>query len=329
MPSNEIKYYNLVVTPAPHIHDGTSYSRAMYAYIIALIPAALYAVSVYGMHAARVMGVAIASSMISELVIQKLFKKPVSISDGNALLMGLLMAFILPPSVPWWLVVVGCFFSILVGKQIFGGKGGNTFHPVLLGWVTLRFSWTDYINYSYGSINYNLNFSIEYPLHILKKIGTAGIAGLNYMDMFLGKQVGGVGASAVLLIMIGGLFLIALGIISWRIPVSYIAGVAATALVFWLANPQKFADPIFHIVVGNVMIGAFFFATDYSSSPANKLAMLIFGFGCGFFTVIFRILSNNPNGVFFAILFMNILFPLLDKIRPSVPGKVKHEVKDT
>ena len=328
MPSNEIKYYNLVVTAAPHIHDGTSYSRAMYTYIVALIPAAIYAVSVYGMDAARVIAVAIASSMISEYVIQKLFKQPVSIADGNALLMGLLMAFILPPSVPWWLVVAGCFFSILVGKQIFGGKGGNTFHPVLLGWVTLRFSWVDYINYSYGSINYHLNFSVEYPLHILKKVGVSGIAGLKYIDLLLGKQVGGLGSSAVLLILIGGLFLIARGVISWRIPLSYLAGVAATASVFWLANSGKYADPIFHIVAGNAMIGAFFFTTDYSSSPANKTAMLIFGFGCGFFTVIFRILSDNPNGVFFAILFMNILFPLLDKIRPSVPGKVKDEVKD-
>ncbi|OHD68084.1 MAG: hypothetical protein A2W19_01680 [Spirochaetes bacterium RBG_16_49_21] len=325
MPSSEIKYRNLVISSAPHIHEGRSYSGAMYTFIIALLPAVIFAISRYGMDAARVIAVSIASAMASEYIIQKLFRKPVAINDGNALLMGLLMAFILPPSVPWWLIVVGCFFSILVGKQIFGGRGGNTFHPVLLGWVTLRFSWADYINYSYGAINYTLNFSVEYPLHVLKKSGAAAVSGLNYLDLFLGNQVGGTGASAVLLILIGGLFLIARGVISWRIPFSYLAGVAATASVFWLADSAKYADPLFHIVVGNVMIGAFFFATDYSSSPANKTAMLIFGFGCGLFTVLFRILSNNPNGVFFAILFMNILFPLLDKIRPAVPGKVMKE----
>lgn len=321
MPSSEIKYYNLVVTSAPHVHAGTTYAGAMYTIVFALMPAAIYAIHIYGIDAARVMSVSIASAMASEYIIQKLFRTPATIDDGNALLMGLLMAFILPPSVPWWLIVVGCFFSILVGKQIFGGRGGNTFHPVLLGWVALRFSWADYINYSFGAINYNLNFPIEYPLHVLKKSGAAAIANLNYLDLFLGKQVGGIGASAVWLILIGGLFLIARGIISWRIPFAYIAGVAATAAVFWLADGSRYADPLFHIIVGNVMIGAFFFATDYSSSPVNKTAMLIFGFGCGVFTVIFRILSNNPNGVFFAILFMNIFYPLLDKIRPSVPGK--------
>ncbi|MBN2160168.1 MAG: RnfABCDGE type electron transport complex subunit D [Spirochaetes bacterium] len=325
MPSNEIRYHNLVVSHAPHAHDGSSFSGAMYTFIAALAPAAVYAVAIYGVHALRVMTLSMAAAMASEFLIQKLFRQPVSVSDGNSMLTGLLFALILPPGVPWWLVVVGSFVAILVGQQIYGGKGGNPFNPVLVGWAAVRLSWGEYINLDYAMINYRLDFSFEYPLSLLRKAGVAGIEGFNYIDLLLGRQVGGMGSSAVLLIALGGIFLILRGHISWRIPASFLAGVAGTALAFWLVSGSLYADPLFHLLTGNIMIGAFFLATEYSSSPVNKTAMVIYGLGCGFLTVLFRSWSNYPDGVFFAILIMNIVNPLLDKIRPAVPGRDKKD----
>lgn len=323
MRPHEIQYYHLVVSPPPHIHAGTSYTLAMYTWAAALMPAAIYAVTLYGMHAVRVMSFSMAGAMCFELIIQKLFKQPVTTHDGTALCTGLLFAMILPPGAPWWLILVGTFIAILIGRQIYGGVGGNPMNPVLIGWAAVRLSWGDYLSFDYAAINYHLPFSYEYPLTLLKKAGTSGIEGFSYLDLLLGKQVGGIGAAAVLLIIIGGLFLILRGVISWRIPASFLFGVAVTSLVFWKVNPNMYADPLFHLLTGNVMIGAFFIATEYSSSPVNKTAMLLYGLGCGVFTILFRAWSNYMDGVPFAILIMNIAAPLLDRIKPAVRAIVR------
>ncbi len=311
----------LIVSSAPHYHSGAKISKTMYTFVIALLPAIVFSISVFGMHSVRVISLAIASAMASEWFIQKLFKRPVTIADGSAFLVGLLFALIIPPSVPWWLVVVGSFLSILIGKQLFGGIGYSPLNPVLVGWAILILSWKDHLNFNITMVNYDLAYSYMYPLALLKKSGVSAISDLNYIDLLMGKQVGGIGATPVLLVLIGGLFLLLRGVVNWRIPLFFLLGTAVTALVFWLKDSAMYADPLFHILTGNVMIGAFFLATDYSSSPVNKTAMALFGIGCGFFTVFFRAWSVYPDGVVFAILIMNLLNPLLDKIRPRIPGK--------
>lgn len=164
MRPHEIQYYHLVVSPPPHIHAGTSYTLAMYTWAAALMPAAIYAVTLYGMHAVRVMSFSMAGAMCFELIIQKLFKQPVTTHDGTALCTGLLFAMILPPGAPWWLILVGTFIAILIGRQIYGGVGGNPMNPVLIGWAAVRLSWGDYLSFDYAAINYHLPFSYEYPL---------------------------------------------------------------------------------------------------------------------------------------------------------------------
>lgn len=313
----------LVVSPAPHYHCGTRISKTMYTFAIALLPAVIFSVCNFGMHSVRVISVAIASAMLSEWIIQRLFKKPITISDGSALLTGLLFALIIPPSVPWWLVVVGCFVSILVGKQLYGGLGYSPLNPVLIGWAIIALSWRDYLNFNIAMVNYDLGYSYMYPLTLLKKSGVSAVSDFSYVDLLIGRQVGGLGAAPVLMVLIGGLFLLLRGIVSWRIPFFFILGTAITASIYWMSDSAKYADPLFHILTGNLMIGAFFLATDYSSSPVNKVGMALFGLGCGFFTVVFRAWSVYPDGVVFAILIMNILNPLLDKIRPEIPGKNK------
>jgi len=317
------KVQKLIVSPSPHIHCGSSITKTMYTFIVALIPAVIFAINSYGLHAARVISLAIAGAMIAEFVIQKIMKRDSSFYDGSALLTGLLLALIIPPSVPWWFVLMGSFISIIIGKQIFGGIGYAPLNPVLVGWAILRISWGDYLNFDIAIINYDLAFSYEYPLSILKKVGASGISGLDIMDLIFGKQSGGLGASAIIWIFLGGVFLLLRGVISSMIPVAFILGVAITSALFWGADSVKYASPLFHIVTGNVMIGAFFLATHYSSSPVNKIPQLLFGFGAGALTIIFRVWGVYPDGVVFALMIMSLLNPILDKITPKIPGLAK------
>jgi electron transport complex protein RnfD len=327
--NSEQRTKNLILSPAPHLHFGTSIRGTMYAIVIALLPVIIFAVYSYGWHAVRVISLGISGAMLWELLIQMAFRRPVTVFDGTAMVSGLVFALILPPSAPWWLIIIGTLVSMLIGKHIFGGSGSNPFNPVLIGWAAITLSWKDYLNFDFAMVNYDMSFAYGYPLSILKKAGVAGLSVFNMdiqniwagkLDLFLGKQMGGLGTVAGYLILIGGVFLILRGIISWRIPFFFFLGVFATSWLFWMVNKESYADPVFHLLTGSVLFGAFFLATDFGSSPVNKTAMALFGFGCGIFTIIFRVWSVYPDAVPFAILIMNMLNPLLDKIRPRVPG---------
>jgi electron transport complex protein RnfD len=307
-----------VISYKPFLHNRSHVSFVHYNILLALLPAAVLGVMHYGMHAARVICLAMAACMLFEAGLQRLFSRPVSITDGSAALTGLLLALILPASAPLWLVLVACAAAILVGKQVFGGLGSNPLNAVLVGWAVIRLSWPDHINLSLALINYDPGFSIKYPLAVLKSAGVKGIADFKLMDLFMGKQAGGIGSGAGLLLVIGGVYLWIRGIISWKIPVFFILGVTVTALLFQAGNGEKYAGPVFHLVAGNVLLGAFFLATDYSSAPNKTWGMLIFGLGCGILTVIFRAWSVYPDGTAFAIIIMNIMTPLLDKVKKGV-----------
>jgi electron transport complex protein RnfD len=261
--------------------------------------------------------------MVAEALMQYAMKRPISLTDGSAALSGLLLALILPASTPWWLVAIGSLVGVVVGKQIFGGLGGYPFNPVLIGWAIIRISWPGHLNFDDVLVNFNLgNIPMEYPLTTLKVSGATELSKFSYLNLFLGKQLGGIGAAATLWLIIGGLFAIVRGYIPWRIPASFILGVFLVSGLYWLVDKTEYANPVFHILTGNVMIGAFFLATDSTTSPVNNWAMVLFGLGCGILTVIIRIYGQYPDGVIFAILLMNMVNPLLDKIRPRVIGKV-------
>ena len=319
MSAPSVKTGSLTLSPAPHVHRGETISTVMYTFVIALLPAVIWSISLYGVHAARVLAMAVACAMAFDWILQKAFRSPVTIGDGSAMLTGLLFALLLPPSVPWWIIVVGVGGTILIGRQLFGGLGGNPFSPALVGWAILRVSWPEYLDFNIAMVHYNVPFSIHYPLDVVRWAGTAGLDIFPTLDLLLGRQVGGMGATPVLLILLGGLLLIVRGVISWRIPLAFLVGVAATAWLFSMQDDTLFASPMFHLLTGNVMLGAFFLSTDPPSSPVGRLPMLLFGLGCGTLTVLFRSWSVHSDGVIFAILLMNILNPLLDKLRPRVP----------
>ncbi len=309
-----MKKSGFIVSFAPHWHCGSSISSTMYSIIIALCPALLYGMYLFGTDAVKVVGLSVFTFVVSEYIIQKLFKKPVTVTDGSAVLAGLLFGMILPPGSPYWLVLVGGFMSMLIGRHVFGGLGSNPFNCVLVGWAMAKISWKYHMNFNLVAARNNLDIITGYPLGILKKAGVAGLDHISIMDLFIGREIGGIGCTSALLLCLGGLFLIYRGVIPWRIPAAFIIGIIVTSLVFNLGDNTKYAGPLFNLFTGATMMGAFFLATDYSSSPVNKASMLIFGFGCGVLTILLRSWSMYEDGTFFAILLMNIVTPFLDNI---------------
>jgi electron transport complex protein RnfD len=256
-----------------------------------------------------------------ELLFNVLMKRPVSIGDGNAALIGLLFGMLLPAATPWWAVVTGTFVAIVIGKLIYGGIGCNPFHPSLVAIAILTLSWGGLMDFDEALLNFDLGFSMLYPLGAVKHFGAAMSADFSAADLLLGQQSGGIGATFGLGLIIGGIYLILRGYIRWEISVSFIVGMFITALIFNLAAPETYAGPVFHLLTGYSLIGAFFLATEDSSSPVNFIPMLIYGFLAGFLAVLIRNKGAFVDGVVLSILMLNVANPLIDKIRPKALGK--------
>lgn len=310
------------VSHAPFWHNGSSVSARSYNIILATLPAVLFGFFTYGMPAVGVVALAVSSAVAWELAFNKIAKRSPSIGDGNAAMIGLLFAMLLPATSPWWLVVTGTFVAVIVGKQIYGGIGGNPFNPVLVGLAILTLSWKDFFDFNEVLVNYDFSYPMAYPLASLKHFGVFAISDFKPAALLMGQQSGGIGAVFGLGLILGGIYLIIRGCIRWEISVSFLAGIWVTALLFNMADPAKYAAPAFHLLTGYTLIGAFFLATEDSSSPVNFIPMLIYGACAGIMTVLIRNVGFYVDGVVFAILLANLINPLLDKIRPKALGKV-------
>ncbi len=312
----------LIVSPAPFWHDGSSIPVRQVHTIAAAIPAVLFGVFLYGLPALGVVCLSVSTAMLWELAANRMTGRAYSIGDGNAALIGLLLAMLMPATVPWWAVIIGTCVALFVGKHIYGGIGGNPFNPALIGYAIIMVSWKGLFDFNAALVNYDFGFNMIYPLAAVKQHGAAAAANYPLCSLLLGMQTGGIGATFGLGLILGGLYLIVRGFIRWEISISFLAGVFITALLFNIANPVKFADPFFHLLTGYTLIGAFFLATDDSSSPVNLIPMLLYGAGAGVMTMLIRNIGAYVDGVVFAVLLFNIANPLLDKIRPKALGKV-------
>ena len=310
-----------VSSHAPYWHNGSSLSAKSRNIMLAALPAVIMGICQYGAPALGVIGLAVSVAMISELVMNIAMKRPVSIGNGNAAVIGLLFAMMLPAGTPWWAVLTGAVVAIVLGKEMFGGIGANPFNPVLVAIALLTLSWKGVMDFDEALVNYDLGFIMNYPLATLKYFGVSAIFDLDPTDLLMGRQSGGIGATFGLGLIIGGVFLILRGMIRWEISASFLAGVFVTALLFNLSDPEQYATPVFHLVTGYTLIGAFFLATEDSSSPVNLVPMLIYGAFAGFLTVLIRNIGAFVDGVVFAVLIMNVASPLLDKIRPKSFGR--------
>ena len=312
----------LIVSHAPFLHDGGRVPERNYNIIVAALPAVVMGCIMFGVPALGVIALSVSSAMMWELAISKLRKSEPAIADGNAALIGLILAMLLPAQVPWWFVITGTFVAVVLGQGIFGGIGGNPFNPAVLSALVLFISWGNYFDFNEAYINYDLAFSPIYPLTALKSFGPDSVANFAPADLLMGKQIGGIGAVFGLGLIVGGLFLIVRGIVRWEISLTFLAGVYITAMIFNMVDPEKFANPMFHLLTGYTLIGAFFLAPEDSSSPVNFVPMLLYGAVGGFMTVLIRNIGAYIDGVLFAVLLINLLSPLFDKIRPKAIGKV-------
>ena len=311
-----------IVSHAPFWHNGSSIPERNVNIILAALIAVIPGIFQYGLSAFAVVSLSVSMAMIWELALNWLTKRPVSIGDGNAALLGLLFSMMIPATTPFWVVIIGTLLVIVIGKHIFGGIGANPFHPVLIGLAIIRISWGEFFDFDQALLNYDLGFHMVYPLAALKAFGTSAIESFSAFDLLMGRQVGGIGATFGIGLILGGTYLIARGFIRWEISVSFLTGTFITAFIFNQVDPSTYAAPLFHMLSGYTLIGAFFLATDDSSSPVNFVPMLIYGLGCGIMTILIRNIGVYPDGVVFAILLMNLANPLIDKIRPKAMGKV-------
>jgi electron transport complex protein RnfD len=310
-----------IVSHAPFWHIGSGVPERNYNAIVAAVPAVLAGLAYFGVPALGVLCLAVSSAIGWEWVYNLAAKRPNTVGDGHAALIGLLFGMLLPATAPYWLVITGTFFAIVIAKQIFGGIGASPFNPAVLAVAILTVSWKTYFDFDAQLLHYNFNFMALYPPAALKAFGPDAITKINLGDLFLGRQVGGIGTTCGLALILGGLYLMARGLMRWEIPIAFIAGLVITASIFHMANASRFAGPMFHLLTGYALFGAFFLATDDSSSPVNTVPMLIYGAAGGIMIMLIRNIGAYPDGTLYAILVINLINPLLDKIRPKAVGK--------
>jgi Na+-translocating ferredoxin:NAD+ oxidoreductase subunit D len=336
----------LYVSSSPHIFVKDSISKIMYTVSITLIPAAIGAVYFFGLRALWIMTIGICTAILTEAGLQLLMKRPVTANDGSALLTGLLLSFNVSAQVPLWMPAVGSFFAIAIGKVAFGGLGFNPMNPALLGRAFLLASWPTHMAVFDKSVPRGGTVSgIDAvtgatPLNIFKQSReilahasdfpiakyTQAHDAINQLydsvdKLFIGRIGGCIGETSALLLLIGATYLLYKRYIGWKIPSSYIGTVALLSWIFGGTEGLFSGDVAFHVFSGGLILGAFYMATDYVTTPVTFKGRILFGIGCGVITVMIRLIGGYPEGVSYSILLMNLVTPALDKwTRPKVFG---------
>ena len=315
---------NFTISPSPHVHGGDSIEKNMYGVLIALVPTFIFSIVFFGLGAILVTLTSVVACLVFEYVIQKyLMKQRPTIWDGSAIITGVLLAFNLPSSLPWWIVVIGALVAIGIGKMSFGGLGNNIFNPALVGRVFLLISFpvqmtTWPVPNGFATADAVTGAT---PLALVKEavkngqaVGDAlSSAGFSTGNLILGNMGGSLGEVAAIGLLLGFAYMLIRKIISWHIPVAIFATVIVFSGILNLADPAQFAGPVFHLFTGGLMLGAIFMATDYVTSPMTHKGMLIYGVGIGLLTVIIRVFGAYPEGMSFAILIMNGFTPLINR----------------
>lgn len=314
----------IIVSASPHVHSARTSQKLMYDVLFALIPVFLVSLYVFGINALIATVAAVVSCVLFEYLIQRyLLKTSVTITDGSALITGVLLAFNLPAGIPVWMIVVGSLVAIGVAKLSFGGLGFNVFNPALVGRVFLLVSFPVEMTLWPTAVENNTTL-----VDAVTGATTLGIIkdGMQFgetmtvisaqlpstTDMFLGITAGSIGEMSAIALLIGGVFLIARKVISWHIPITVLATIAVMTGIFWLIDPELYANPLIHVLSGGAILGAFYMATDLVTSPVTKKGMVIFAIGIGVITVVIRLFGSYPEGISFAILIMNAFVPLIN-----------------
>ena len=309
----------IVVTSAPHVHSPDNVPTAMRDVLIALTPALIAALYFFRLPALLVILACVLSAYAAEIVCLKIMKRESPTKESSAIITGLLLAFCLPPSLPLWMAVLGTLFAIVVAKHLFGGLGQNIFNPALIGRAFLLASFpvamTNWTNPLDG-------LSTASPLGIMKEATGEALPPL--ADIFIGSVSGSIGETSALALLLGGAYLLYRKQIDWRIPGTFLGTVFLLTAVIGGIRGEGLCYPFYHLCAGGLLLGAFFMATDWVTSPVTKLGRILFGIGCGVLVVLIRLKGGYPEGVAYSILLMNVVTPLLDRYtKARVFGRVK------
>ena len=312
----------LIVAPAPHVQSAQSTASIMRDVIVALMPALVVSTVVFGMDVLRVVALSVAACVAFEYLIQRfLVRGPLTVSNGSAAVTGVLLAFNLPASIPWWIVVIGAFVAIAIGKMTFGGLGKNPFNPALVGRVFLLIAYPVQMTSFPMPVNGAFDaLSGATPLAAVKHGAAADVVGVQ--ELLLGNMPGSLGEVAALALLAGFAYLLWRRVIRWHVPVTVLATMAVFAFVYALGKGMTGAAlwqlPLFHVLAGGAILGAVFMATDYSTSPMTVRGGVIFTAGIGVITMLIRLWGAYPEGMSFAILIMNACVPLINKyVKPK------------
>ncbi|MCD6527270.1 MAG: RnfABCDGE type electron transport complex subunit D [Desulfuromonas sp.] len=320
----------LYMSSSPHVHSGETTQDIMRAVIYALLPACVLSIYYFGLEALLVLLLCTAGCLTTEAVCCVLSKRAMTLSDGSAAITGILLALNLPASSPWWLALFGSIIAVTIGKQVFGGLGHNPFNPALVARVVLLISfpvqmtsWTSPTPLGHGLDALTAATPLgEMKTSVMLTGQLPASAHSGFSDYLIGNMAGSIGEVSALAVLLGGLYLLKKKVITWEIPASYLGSVILFGGMFWLIDSQRYPDPLFHLLTGGLLLGAFFMATDMVTTPITRSGMLIFGVGCGVITVLIRLFGGYPEGVSFAILLMNGATPLIDRYtRPKVFGR--------
>ncbi len=312
--------YKLILTSSPHVHSAWSTDKAMKLVILALVPSIASALFFFGIYQILILAVSVFFTVGTEAVIKKIRKRKVTITDGSAIITGLLLGLILPPNFSLASTAIGAVIAIAIGKEIFGGLGYNIFNPALVGRAFLQAAFPVTMT-TWAKPNFAVDsVTSATPLSAYKfdKVVT------QVQPLFVGNIGGSIGETSALAILIGGLFLIFIGVVNYRVPLAMIVGILVFGGVFWVFDPVKFPNPVFHLFAGGFMFGAFFMATDWVTSPITSKGMWIYGLSISLVLVVIRLFGGLPEGVMYSILFMNAFVPLINRYtKPRIFGEAK------
>ncbi|RKX46938.1 MAG: electron transporter RnfD [Verrucomicrobia bacterium] len=314
----------LVVSNSPHIRDNQSINKIMFTVVLAMLPACLAGIWFFGFAALKVLLLCTVSCVVIEEGWNKLMKRASTWKDGSAILTGILLGMNLNAGVPWWVCVLGGVLAIILGKQLFGGLGYNPFNPALVARVGLLIGLPEIMT------TWNTPQAGSMVVDTVTAATPLGMEpGTTSLGSLLTGNVGGcLGETSAIALLIGGAILLAFKLIKWQVPLAFIGTVFVITGGAHLISPETTHSPVFHVLSGGLLLGAFFMATDMVTSPMTKKGALIFGLGCGIMTSAIRLWGSYPEGVSFSILFMNALTPLIDRISISKPFGYSAPVKE-
>lgn len=310
----------LDVAVGPHYKLGSGLAEIYQRWVLALTPAMLASIYYFGPAALRIFCLCVLFSILIDLFAEKLAPSRDLTSNWSSVSLALLLAFMMPLNAPWWLILVGCLFMIVIGKKFFGGVGAYPAQPAVLAVAVLHLSWPARMDHTGALKNLDWPVTMIEPMRLLKSMGAEAESYYNWVDLFVGRQVAGTAEGMVLFILLGGIFLLALREIQWQLPAGFLLGLLATAGLLHYSNPDVFASPLFYLLSGGTLFMGFFLLTDHTTSPVNKLPLFLYGILAGILLILIRGYSKHADGIVFAVLLANLCAPLLDMIKSKVKG---------